>query len=164
MRTGYLDEQGEGFLAMMTAIESYEKAEMLLRTSPKSDFVGARDPRIIASAEKLLDAKFPPSYCRFLLEFGCGNIGGQEIYGVIDENLERRPIPNAVWLNIQRHRRGWSQDFFVFYEYGDGTSCAFNFSNADSDGESAIWLLDVNGKIVGKVEDNFGEFLLSLLK
>lgn len=149
---------------MTIATDAYEKAANLLRVNPRSDFVGPRDPAIVDAAEKRLGVIFPPSYRRFLLDFGCGNIGSQEIYGVIDKDIERGPIPNAIWLSLQRQAQGWRRDLFVVHESGDGTSHALDLSRTDFNGESAVWLLNVNGSLAEKVSDNFGEFLLSLIE
>lgn len=148
----------------MAAMEAYEEAARLLRANPKSDFVGPRDLEIIAAAEQRLGVRFPPSYCRFLLEFGCGNVGSQEIYGIVDNKLEQGPIPNAIWLNLQRQARGWRSTLFVIYESGDGSSHALDLGHLDSENESAVWLLDVTGSPIEQAADNFGDFLLSLTR
>lgn len=140
-------------------MNAYEEAATSLRTNPRSDFVGPRDLTVVAAAEQRLGVRFPPSYRRFLLEFGCGNVGSQEIYGVIDQDVERGPIPNAVSLNLKRRARGWSPALFVIYESGDGTSHALDLDRLDSEGEAAVWLLDVTGNPTEQVAANFGEFL-----
>lgn len=145
-------------------METYVAAAELLRSDSRADFVGARERSLIDAAERRLDFRFPPTYRRFLLEFGCGNIGGQEIYGLIDEPIERGPIPNAVWLNLQRRARGWKPSLFVIHESGDGTSHALSLEHTGPHGEASVWLLSVSGESIEKVADDFGDFLLSLVQ
>jgi antitoxin YobK len=143
-------------------MNAYEEAAASLRANPRSYFVGPRDLSVVATAEKRLGVRFPPSYRRFLLEFGCGNVGSQEIYGLIDQDVERGPIPNAAWLNLERRARGWRPTLFVIYESGDGTSHALDLDRLDSEGEASAWLLDVAGNPTEQVATDFGDFLRSL--
>jgi hypothetical protein len=141
-------------------MDAYLAAAAALRTDSRADFVGPRPTWLIEAAEQKLRIRFPPTYRRFLLEFGCGNIGSQEIYGIADDDLDKGPIPNAVWLNERRRGQGWSSSCFVIHERGDGTSHALRF---DQQPAGAVWLMDVVGNPIAKVSEDFGEFLLDLI-
>ena len=47
-----------------------------------------------------LGLEFPPSYRRFVLDFGAGSFGASEVYGVIDSNFENSSVPDAVWCTL----------------------------------------------------------------
>ncbi|MED4940773.1 MULTISPECIES: SMI1/KNR4 family protein [Heyndrickxia] len=72
------------------SIENYEKAKQLIYQNEKiADFVGGRNNHLILMAEEKLGLTFSNLYRDFLLSFGAGNFGSQEIYGIITESLRR---------------------------------------------------------------------------
>lgn len=82
--------------------EDYERAVGFMKKHPElRHFVGARSETLVKAAEEKLDLTFPPSYRRFLLEFGAGSFGASELYGVIDENFENSSAPNGIWCTLQ---------------------------------------------------------------
>jgi antitoxin YobK len=64
--------------------------------------------------------RFPPTYRRFLLEYGAGNVRSTEIYGVMDDDFENSSVPDAIWHNLTTRREGYSEGLFSFYAVGDG--------------------------------------------
>jgi hypothetical protein len=77
-------------------MRDYEAArKMLLEHGGLADFAGPRDEGLIEQAEQVLGLRFPPTYRRFLREFGSGSFGGTEIYGVVDDDFEGSGIPDG---------------------------------------------------------------------
>lgn len=88
-------------------LESYQRAVRLMEKHPElMRFVGARSENLVKAAEEKLALTFPPSYRRFLLEYGAGSFGASEFYGVIDEKFENSSIPNGIWCTLQERRLG----------------------------------------------------------
>jgi hypothetical protein len=59
---------------------------------------------LVLKAESALGLKFPPTYRKFLLEYGCGNIFGMEFYGVVDDNFINSSIPDAIWITLNERK------------------------------------------------------------
>lgn len=100
----------------------YERAAKLVADHPDlADFAGRRDEELVQAAERALGVRFPSTYRRFLRDFGAGSFGGQEIYGVIDEDFEDSGIPDAVWATRSLRAEGAiSDDLVAIYATGDG--------------------------------------------
>ena len=60
--------------------QKFELARELIAGAGGGDFEGAKPESLVARAETALGLTFPPSYRRFLLEMGCGDINGLEIF------------------------------------------------------------------------------------
>ena len=90
----------------MSMAELERFLDIVAHHGSEADFVGPRDERLIAAAEGRLGVTFPPSYRRFLLELGAGELAGQEFFGVIDAAFSHPSVPNGVWLTL-RARDDW---------------------------------------------------------
>jgi hypothetical protein len=91
----------------------------LVRDHPdEADFVGRIDSGVIDDAEAMLGLTFPPTYRRFLAEFGCGAFAGEEIYGITGVDLGTPAVPNMVWLTLDERTRSGLPDTMVVV-YGD---------------------------------------------
>ena len=143
-------------------MSDYEQAVALLRENEdEADFVGPRSAELIQRAEVALGVRFPPTYRRFLSEYGAGNIGGTEIYGVIDDDFETSSVPDAIWLNLTDPREG----LFVFYAVGEGTEFCLDTSRTGADGEMPVVAVapgDEGGR--EEVAQDFGSALLMLVR
>jgi len=82
------------------SMEKYLSAVRLINNSGEGDFAGPKPDALIEKAEGALNLKFPPTYRRFLKEFGCGDVGGEEFYGIISDEFENSTIPNGIWLTL----------------------------------------------------------------
>jgi hypothetical protein len=106
----------------------------LVRDHPdEADFVGRIGPRIIDDAEEMLGLTFPPTYRRFLAEFGCGAFAGQEIYGITGVDLGAPAVPNMVWLTLDENARSGLPDTMVVV-YGDAMGGYYVLDTAKSEG------------------------------
>ena len=88
------------------SLRNYQIAKSLIEAA-HGDFEEAKPETLIAAAERALEIKFPPSYRKFLLTFGCVDINGSEIYGVIDDNFENSAVPNGIWLTLNERQSIW---------------------------------------------------------
>lgn len=94
-------------------MDDYERAVDLLEREGGGDFVGPKPTELIAAAEEALGFTFPPTYRRFVSDYGAGGVGGTEIYGVIDADFEDSSIPDGVWYNLQLRREGQAETLYV---------------------------------------------------
>src|SRR6267142_5164264 len=121
------------------SVQSYENAVELIKSAGGGDFEGPKPESLVEKAEKALSLSFPPSYRRFLLELGCGDIKGLEIFGLIDANFERSTIPNGIWLTLDERRSiGLDPRYVMIGEGGDGTYYAIDTLNTDRTGEAPV--------------------------
>ena len=81
------------------SMEKYLSAVRLINNSGEGDFAGPKPDALIEKAEGALNLKFPPTYRRFLKEFG-DDVGGEEFYGIISDEFENSTIPNGIWLTL----------------------------------------------------------------
>lgn len=139
----------------------YEQAVALIDDNEdEADFVGPRSPGLIQRAELAVGLRFPPTYRRFLTEYGAGSIGGTEIYGVIDDNFETSSVPDAIWVNLTHRRAG----LFVFYALGEGTEFCLDTSRTAPDGEMPVVAVDPGGEVREEIASDFGSALLALVR
>jgi antitoxin YobK len=121
-------------------MSDYEKAAELIAEHPDlADFVGPRDEAPVRAAQEALSVQFPPSYRRFLHEYGAGSFGGQEIYGVIHADFESSGIPDAVWNTLSLRDDGdIPPDLVAIYATGDGEQLCVQSGSSETP-MLAIW-------------------------
>ena len=144
----------------MIAMYNYKEAKDLLSTG-ETDFDGLKSESTIKSAEKALGLRFPPSYRQFLLDFGCGDFNGIEIYGIIDDNFESSSAPNGVWLTLnERSEISLDSKYIIIGSSGSGEYFAIDALDVDDFGEGPVVLLSPNGYYCMHVAASFGAYLL----
>lgn len=105
------------------SVRDYEAAvATMARATGLQSFEGPRDEGLVLAAERALGLRLPPTYRRFVREYGAGNFGSFEIYGVISQNFETSSVPDAIWYTLGERRDGrLPQDLVVIGEDGAGT-------------------------------------------
>jgi antitoxin YobK len=144
---------------------SEEIKKLLVDYPDDVDISGAVDDSCIASAEKYLNVKFPPSYKEFLREFGTLGMPN-EIYGITGSDFQNSGIPNGIWYTaIQRKDISLPHNLILVRE-DDGVACyCIDTSKTDEHSESPIIVWDVpSSKIVMQKGNNFSEFLLNCIQ
>lgn len=142
-------------------MSEYERAVALIdEHEDQADFVGPRSLELIQRAELAVGLRFPPTYRRFLSEYGAGNIGGTEIFGVVDDDFETSSVPDAIWLNLTHPR----EDLFVFYALGEGTEFCLDTSRTAPDGEMPVIAVDPGGEVREEIAPDFGSALHMLVR
>lgn len=151
------------------SLESYKEAAKLIEQYPKvKDFVGHREESLIKAAEKKLGLKFPTTYRLFLAEYGAGNFGSSEIYGVIADNFEESSVPDAVWRTLVERREGdLPPNLIAIYDDGMGNLFCIDY-NVQSKDESPIVAFYLGFPPAQQpreiIATDFGEFLLNLVQ
>ena len=147
------------------SIQKYLEARELIDSAGGGDFEGAKPESLVAKAEAALELTFPSSYRRFLLEMGCGDINGVEVFGLINDNFEKSTVPNGIWLTLnERHAIGLHSAYVIVGDGGDGTYYALDTRHVDSAGEVPVVQLSVDGQHSEKVADSFGDYLLEAVR
>ncbi|OCG35938.1 hypothetical protein A9G29_01550 [Gilliamella sp. Fer2-1] len=125
-----------------------------------ADFVGEINPSLIEEAEKLLGMKFPNSYKYFLKKLGCGDIYGQEFYGIIKADFINSGIPDAIWITLKKRKDSGLPDYLVIvYFGGDGDYYAIDCRDPNN-APIVYWepgASQENDKL-HKIADDFGAF------
>jgi cell wall assembly regulator SMI1 len=147
------------------SIQKYEQARELIKGAGGGDFEGAKPEVLVAKAEATLGLTFPPSYRRFLLQMGCGDINGLEVFGLINDNFDKSTVPNGIWLTLnQRRAIGLNRSYVIIGDGGDGTYYALDTQQAVEGGEAPVVRLSVDGRDSEVVANSFGAFLLEAVK
>ena len=145
-------------------MENYEEARKLIERSGDGDFEGPKPEALIALAERRLGLGFPASYRRFLGEYGCGDIEGLEIYGLINENFEFAGVPDAIGVTLKARRNwGLAQTLVIISRPGDGSSHALDTSQTLA-GECPVVAFNAVGGAHEQIAESFGDYLLQELK
>ncbi|MBW8308620.1 MAG: SMI1/KNR4 family protein [Candidatus Paracaedibacteraceae bacterium] len=143
------------------AIDFLEEFQKRIESSGINNFFsGGKSGELISTAEKVLGNKFPESYRRFLEKYGSGGVFGVEIYGIPNDDLNAKGIPNTVWLTrIARKEIGLKDNLVIVGDAGLGDYYVLN-CNQEKSGELLLW----NSRSQQSVKDtasgaNFEEFL-----
>lgn len=142
----------------------------LIKNNPQyADFEGPKSDALIKKAEDKLQVSFPQSYRSFLKELGCGNIGGQEFYGLISENFENSGIPDAIWVTLfQRKAANLPDKFVIVGSNGRGGYYVIEGSKEHTGSESPVFLwvpgipkFEENFKVIA---EDFGQFIFNTIR
>lgn len=145
-------------------MSEYQKAKDLIsHNTGKSHFVGSRSALLVQKAEQTLGIRFPPTYRAFLLDFGAGNFGAFEVYGIIDDDFENSSVPDAIWFTLTERREvNFPADILVIGDAGTGELYCLRVSQSDNEG--TVVLIDpgmINEELAGQpISKDFGCYIL----
>lgn len=142
------------------SMEDYERAVAIITNNrDRAQFVGPRSQQVVRAAETVLGVEFPPTYRRFVLEYGAGNFGWAEFYGVIGSDFMQSSVPDGVWATLwQRNKVSLPHELIVV---GD-TGCGDLFVLDSSEEEGPVEIVDPGSDVCARerVADDFGAFFL----
>lgn len=151
-------------------LEHLSEALALIAQNPaETDFEGPKPEELIQSAEKKLGVVFPPTYRAFLKKLGCGDVAGEEFYGILDEDFENSGIPDAVWFTLEERKTGGlPASYVIISALGDGELLALDTRSAAEGAEGPVLLLPQGysqpGAVLEQIAEDFGEFFLRTVK
>src|SRR5574341_1499567 len=153
------------------SMSDYENAKQKIsQYHGKSCFSGPKSTSSIVAAMERLKMSFPPTYMRFLNEYGAGGIGSFEIYGLADDNLDYVGIPNVIWYT-EKARKEWKLPPYLIpiYDLGDGEVFCLDVHLINRENEEAPVIayipgFDLRDEIPNIVANDFGAFFLSLVE
>lgn len=150
------------------SLATYSQAVDLLAQYPKiSDFVGSQPDDMLDFAAETLGVKFPITYRMFLAEYGAGNFGSQEIYGVFRKDTLKSGIPDTVWLTLRSRADGhFPHSLVVLYDLGDGSYyCLDTSMMRDGECPVKIFMPGLDTAISkDEVFPDFGDFFLDVIR
>jgi len=150
--------------------ENYRKAvEVLEAHRSQCHFSGPKSEDLISLAERALGRKICGLYREFLKTYGVALFGGQEIYGVIDDNFMSNRVPDAIWLTLKQRRQvGLPESLLTIYGLGDGEDFCLDLSACELDGEPTVVAytpgFTTPGQKLEVIAADFGDFLLGLVE
>lgn len=146
-------------------MEELLKAYDLIENNPDSDFEGKKDKKLILKAQEILGLTFPPSYFDFLQNYGCGDAGGFEIYGIINDNFEKNSVPDAIGVTLSERKINNLDSHLIIVAASDEYFYCIDTSIKNSDNESPVREILPNLNICdcNVVADSFGKFLFNML-
>jgi len=151
------------------SMDHYEAAKSLLNEFDEEDinFYGPIREETILKAETMLGFSFPPTYRRFLAEYGAGDVGASEFYGILADDLTGDEVPNGIWLTLRRRKTmDLDPSLMIVGELGDGSmDCLLT----NGDGEEAR-VVEVQGggpvseQATRPLAEDFGEYFLAAIR
>ncbi|MCR5289371.1 MAG: SMI1/KNR4 family protein [Treponema sp.] len=136
-----------------------EKAFNYIRNSDNSDFEGCKPEELVQKAENFLELKFPDEYRRFLLEFGCGDVDGVEIFGIINDKFETNSVPDAIAITSKERKNVALEKNLIIIADSPEYYYALDISNTSVHVIELIPLKKASECEI--VSNSFGEFLCS---
>lgn len=148
------------------SIQDYKTAvELIEQHFDLGDFVQNITEELVKQAEEKLGLSFPTLYKNFLLNYGAGNFGSEEIYGILKDDFEHSGIPDAVWFTLkQRKEINLPHNLIIIYHTGGEEMFCLDVSKITESNESPIVTyaigIDPEYQTYEIVAKDFGEFLL----
>ena len=140
------------------SVADYRAARDLIERDGQGDFVGQQPEELVARAERALDRPFPDSYRAFVSELGAGDVGGEEFFGLVDDDFEDSAVPDAVWLTLSERRdSGLPPELILVHATGDG-----GYHALDRQGQVVRW--EGGGQAGEPVAESFGQFFRSTVE
>lgn len=151
------------------SMEAYNQAKkIILSNAELSDFVGPRSRELIIQAEEKLGLKFTGSYLDFLLSFGAGNFGSQEIFGIISSDFENSSVPDAIWYTLtERRESNLPNNLLIIHDTGSDEVFCLDFNKIDNNETKVVSFfpgVDLDKQKYEIIANDFGDFLLDLVK
>lgn len=149
--------------------ENYKEALNVIESNRVNGFfAGEKSKELVELAEKTLEIKFSPMYVDFLMNFGAGNFGSEEIYGIIDDDFENSTVPDAIWYTLtERQESNLPLHLLVIYHTGGDEIFCLDFSKLDVNGEPSVVAfvpgVDLEFQTYEVIANDFGDFLLQLV-
>jgi hypothetical protein len=153
----------------MSIADLHQAFALIERHKAGADFEGRKPEDLVSLAESALGVHFPASYKSFLMTYGCGDIGGQELFGVIKPDFKKSGIPDAIWLTLdERQSSDLPESFVIVYATGDGAYYVINCASTNEEGENPVFVWvpgsSRRGDALELIADDYGQLLLRLIE
>jgi len=149
--------------------DTYQQAlNLMIQNEDECDFVGERTEELIKKAEIAIGFRFSKIYRDFVLNFGAGNFGSQEIYGVINDDFKNSSVPDAIWFTLtERKQYNLPNHLLVIYDTGMGVLYCLNFESVNEMGEPNVIEyipgVEIDEQEFVSIAKDFGDFLLDII-
>ena len=152
--------------------DDLDKALSLIRENlDRGTFKGPPSADLLRAAEDALGFSLPRFYRQFVVEFGAGGVGSEEIYGLTTSNFTQATVPNAIWLTLRKRGNPGlplPNSMIIIGEDGYGGYYVLDTAKAGTDGEPPVemWEPWHTGKVdtLELVAPDFGMWLLDAVR
>lgn len=151
----------------MSMQDLYQAFDIIEKCDFTKSFNGKKSLDLIETAEKFLELKFPPTYRKFLENYGCRGPESVDIFGIVHENFKNSGMPDAIWLTMVEREAGAPSDIIFIASTGYGPYYVLDCSRPDQHGEYPVLIWagdDFNRHKMEIVNEDFGAFLLQELQ
>lgn len=152
------------------SIENYNKAiKIINENKEKCYFAGNRSEVLVSRAEKALGIKFSSQYRKFVLEYGAGSIGAEEIYGVVKDNFNNSSVPDGIWFTLtERKEINMPENLIVICDTGSDEFFCLDFKRINKDGEPPVVVfvpgVENRHQTYEIIAEDFGDYLLQVVE
>lgn len=136
-------------------MEYYRKAKERMDMDAV-DFVGGVSENAIEHAMEALSVVFPESYKAFLRDFGGGDVGGEVIFGLTNEEES-----DIVIATSMERSQGFPKTFIIIGFWNDALICLD--TGKMNNGECPVVEVKDDSSEAELVADTFGKFLYEYL-
>lgn len=145
----------------------YEEVEKQIRAHPDDvKFAGGVGEEWIRKAEGALGLRFPPSFRRYLAQYGGGSIGGEVVNGLLGIPFEDACGPDIVYnTELDRKQSGLDPNLVVLVDNDGDEAFYLDLSRVDQDGESPVVRAVIEEPAARQpYADSFAAFLLKRIE
>ena len=149
----------------MSMSDLKEAFQLLEENAEAGEFSGAKPEELVSLAEDALGLRLPPTYREFIRQLGCGDISGEEFYGLVDDNFEGSSVPNGIWLTLNERKAADLPDSWIIVaDNGLGGWYVIDASQKNADGDSPVLDWWPGNQPPQVVAEDFGTFLLQRVR
>lgn len=155
----------------MSSADVFNGVDLAIKNGFHVDLEGEKPDSLVSAAEKTLGLNFPPSYKSFLLSFGCGDVAGQEFYGVIKHDFLNSGVPDAIWLTLrERADSKLPFQFIIVGSQGNGAYYVIDCGRVSESHECPVvtWWPGLSGESYPDnaeiIAEDFGSFFLHMVE
>ena len=142
-------------------MDNYIKAKEILDMDAV-DFTGAVTIEEIQKAEQKLNVKFPESYKAFLKDFGAGDVGGEVIFGIVNNEREDEDIDMVKITRMEHEYKMPKHMVVIYYDESNDSLCCLDTSKMNNN-ECPVVSVPNDYEDIEIVADSFGEFLYEMV-
>lgn len=156
---------------MEVFIMSYQNYKEAMELAPKCKFyttVGGKSQDEIKKYEELLGVTFSKQCREFYEQYGYLSFVGNEIFGIDPDDDSGEIEGNSVAYALNdRKEYGLPDKWIPLYNFDDGIMAYLDYSSLNDVGEPCVIAArfnDVGYQIEETIAEDFGEFILQLVK
>jgi antitoxin YobK len=145
----------------------YEEIEKQIEAHPdKVKFAGGVSEEWIRRAEAALGLRFPPSFRRYLAQYGGASIGGEVVNGLLGIPFEDACGPDIVYnTQLDRAQSGLDANLIALVDNDGDEAFYLDLSHMDQDDESPVIRVLIEEPTIRQLyAENFATFLLKRIE
>jgi len=132
--------------------------DMIEQMPEAADFVGGVSEEHVAAAEERLGLTFPKEYREFVRQYGCGNYGYVEIFGL---GVAATGLPNVEWIAAKlRSGAQLPAHLLPVEQLGDGAYACITTAQSEAKGYQSGIVVEWNHSLqVAKIAPDFAAYV-----